>query len=369
MRVHIPEARRFVVGGPLATLARALLLPLLLGASLASVAACSSPASSGHRRPGAPPSTIAGPGGTNALPPTTQAQAPSSRASGREGVPAFTHIFVVVMENLSDQGALATPSIAALAHRYAFASSYYAVSHPSLPNYLALVSGSTWGISSDCTSCGVSGPNLARQLDAAGISWGAYLEAMPAACFSGPEADGGLYAKKHNPFIYFDDVRTNPRICNHLQPLSSLTTILSQTPSEVPRFVWVTPDMCHDGHDCSAATAGSWLSSFVSTVTASPAWQGGGVMFIVWDEGSDDSSMDPTTGATRSAGGGGHILALVVAPGLPNGEDVNVTYDHYSLLRTVEDSLSLPLLANASAPGVKPLAAFWSGGSASASAG
>lgn len=363
MRVRGVKARRFAVHPRRVSSSAALILALSLMASSAACSSQSSNASSHRPRDTTPTSTNA------AATSTTQTSSLAPHPEGREGVPAFAHVFIVLMENLSEEAALSAPSIAQLAHHFAFAASYYAVSHPSLPNYLALVSGSTWGISSDCTSCHVSGSNLASQLDAADISWGAYFQAMPAPCFSGPEADGGLYAQKHNPFIYFDDVRTKPELCNHLQPLSSLIPLLSQGASQVPRFVWVTPDMCDDGHDCSPATAGSWLSNFVSTVAASAAWQGGGVMFIVWDEGTDDSAVDPASGAVLPGGGGGHILGIVVAPGVQQGKVVNVPYNHYSLLRTVEDSFGLPLLGEAAAPGVRPLSAFWSNDAGSPGAG
>jgi phosphatidylinositol-3-phosphatase len=264
------------------------------------------------------------------------------------------------MENLSEPGALATPSIASLSRQYAISTAYYAVSHPSLPNYLALVSGSTWGTSSDCTDCYVEGANLASQLKSAGISWGAYFEGMPGPCFTGPES-GGTYAKKHDPFVYFDDVRADTELCSHVQPFSSLTPLLSQDASAVPRLVWVTPDLCNDGHDCPASVAGQWLSRFVSEVTASAAWRQGGVLFVTWDEGTDDSGVDPSTGAVTSSGGGGHVLTIVVAPGVPRGTEVSGAFDHYSLLRTVEDALGLPLLGEAGAPGVHPMTAFWSG--------
>ncbi len=266
------------------------------------------------------------------------------------------------MENLSASGALAVPSIAALAHRYAWASSWYATAHPSLPNYLALVSGRTWGVSSDCTGCLQPGPDLGAQLEAAGISWGAYFEGMPSPCFLGDQSADGSYAAKHDPFRYFLDVRDSPAACAHLQPLGALVPLLQGPAAAVPRVVWVTPSMCHSGHDCSPATAGAWLSSFVAQVTASAAWRAGGLLVVTWDEGSGDAGVDPTTGAVSSQGGGGRVLTLVVAPGIPPGTTVAVAYTHVSLLRTIEDALGLPLLGHAASPGVRPMTAFWQAG-------
>ena len=278
---------------------------------------------------------------------------------GLEGVPAFSHVIVVVMENLDAAGALSVPSIDQLAHRYQWTTGWYAVSHPSLPNYLAMVSGSTWGISLDCTSCYLNEPNLAEQLAGAGISWDAYFEGMPSPCFLGPQSADATYAQKHDPFAYFDDVRSSADLCAHLQPFGHLAPLLGGPASGVPRFVWVTPDLCHDGHDCPASEAGPWLASFVAEVTASAAWQQGGLLVVTWDEGVGSAGIDPTTGASDSNGGGA-VLTVVAAPGAPTGRQVPGPFDHYSLLRTVEDAFGLPRLADAGAPGVRPLTPFFS---------
>jgi phospholipase C len=284
-----------------------------------------------------------------------------SSGGGVEGVPSLAHVFVVVMENLGAQHALAVPTIAQLAHQYQSTTHWYAVSHPSLPNYLALVSGSTFGVDSDCTSCVQRGPNLGSQLSRAGVSWSAYFEGMPSPCFLGPQSPDGSYAQKHDPFAYFDDIRASLTLCGHLQPLSALTPLLEGPAAGVPRFVWVTPSMCHSGHDCAPAVAGSWLTGFVSQITASRAYENGGMLVVTWDEGDTDAGMNPADGAVTSDGGG-EVLTLVMIPGSPSGRALAGPYDHYSLLRTVEDGLGLPHLGQAAAPGVQPLGAFFTAG-------
>ena len=202
---------------------------------------------------------------------------------------------------------------------------------------------------------------MADQLSAAGISWGAYFEGMPSTCFLGPQSPDGSYAQKHDPFAYFEDIRSNTALCDHLQPLSALTPLLSGPASAVPRFVWVTPNLCDDGHDCSASVAGTWLSSFVAQVTASSAWRDDGLLVVTWDEGETDAGFDPSTGAPTSSGGG-QVLTLVVTPDGPAGRSLPGPYDHYSLLRTVEDGLGLPHLGEAAAAAVSPMSAFFAGG-------
>src|SRR5581483_10784471 len=122
----------------------------------------------------------------------------------------------------------------------------YAITHPSLPNYLALTSGATHGIASDCTSCRVAAPNIVDQLEAAGISWKAYLEDQPTACFDGAAAGG--YAKKHNPFIYYEDIVHSPRRCHELVGFATLAADLRH--GRLPTYAWITPNLCDDGHDC-----------------------------------------------------------------------------------------------------------------------
>ncbi|MDE3085248.1 MAG: hypothetical protein KGJ77_00650 [Acidobacteriota bacterium] len=301
-----------------------------------------------------------GPDRTTTTAPSTSTSAapPSTTIAAAAALASVGHVFVVVMENLGAGPARSVPAFASLAARYESTTRWYAASHPSLPNYLALVSGSTWGITSDCTSCTVRGPNLGTQLTAAGVSWGAYFEGMPAPCFLGSQSPDGSYAQKHDPFAYFDDIRSSPALCGHLQPLSSLPPLLAGPATGVPRFVWVTPSMCHSGHDCSPAVAGSWLEGFVGTVTASAAWRQHGLLVVVWDEGDGTAGVDPATGALRAAGGGGAVLGLVAAPGAPAGRALPVPYDHYSLLATVEDVFGLPRLGAAAGAGVAPLTAF-----------
>ena len=308
---------------------------------VASAAGCTTPSGSARSAPSRPTPADS----------TTTTAAPSALSS-------LSHVFVVVMENLGASPALATPQIAAVARRYEYTTAWYAASHPSLPNYLALVSGSTWGETSDCTSCFVSGDNLGAQLSRAGMSWGAYFENMPSPCFLGPQSPDGQYAEKHDPFAYFTGVRSDPALCAHLQPFTALPPLLSGPPGAVPRLVWVTPNECDSGHDCSPALAGVWLARFVAEVTASSAWQQGGLLVVTWDEGGGDAAMDPATGAVGPSGGGGAVLAIVVAPGTAAGRMLPGPYDHYSVVKTVEEVFGLPLLGEAAAAAVPDLTAF-----------
>lgn len=289
------------------------------------------------------------PGGGAIPAPPGPAVPPPTPAAARGAVPHFSHVFLIVMENLGFAQAVRLPFIAALMHRYGYASDYYAVAHPSLPNYLALASGHTW-VGSDCLFCYVSADNLGAQAAAAGVSWGAYMEGLPAPCWLGPLAGYAGYAGKHDPFRYFRDVRGSPALCARIRPLTELLPLLpvAVAAAQVPRLVWITPNLCHDMHNCAPPTGDAWLRSFVPQILASSAWRRGGVLFVTWDEGQG------------GAGGGGRVLTLVLYPGMAAGTRVAVRYSHYSLLATIEDGLGLPLLGHAAT--ATPLAAFWPAG-------
>ncbi len=233
-------------------------------------------------------------------------------------------VAVIVMENHSYGqiiGNAQAPYINDLARRYALATSYVAVTHPSLPNYLALTGGSTFGIRTDCTTCYVRSSNLVDGLEARRVSWKAYMETMPSACFTGPSS--GRYAKKHDPFMYFDDIRTNPARCNNVVPLDELDL------ARLPDFTWITPDQCHDMHSCSVATGDAFLRRTVPGLLRALGPKG--VLFITFDEGKSDQ----------------RVVTIVSGDGVKPGR-YSAPFNHYSLLRTVEERFGVtPLTGNA----------------------
>jgi len=269
------------------------------------------------------------------------------RTHARHAAPRYAHVFEVVMENLSFDGALATPGFASLAHAYAYASNFYATSHPSLPNYLALTAGQTFGISSDCLTCYVRSDNLGAQLSAAHISWGDFVESVSQPCYLGTSY--GEYAAKHNPFRYYDDIRSSPTLCAHLLPIVSLYADLGRGAASTPAYAFVEPNICDDGHDCSPDVAASWLSGFVATVTRSAAWRDHGLLVVTWDESEGDDSRLLPSGQVVASGGGGHILTIVIAAGAKAGTVITTPLTHDALLATVERNFGLPLLAGAAA--------------------
>jgi hypothetical protein len=248
--------------------------------------------------------------------PTSTAPAPSTPPTAA----AAPHVFVVVMENTGLGKALRSQPVARLASANALATNYHAVSSPSLPNYLALTSGSTWGIK-DNGYHPLPAEDLGTQLTAAGISWRAYMEGMTTAagCMRSPYP----YALKHNPFAYYGGACPA-----NVVPIEALDADLA---GKTPSFTWITPGLCHDGHDCTLDVAGAWLDDTVLRITSSNAWRAGGVLFIVWDESDGGSDVVPLIVLTRDA----------------KAMRVETQYDHYSLLATIEDLYGLPRLGAA----------------------
>ncbi len=233
-----------------------------------------------------------------------------------------------------------------LAKRFGLSTGSYAVAHPSLPNYLALLGGSTFGITSDCTSCTVHARNLIDQLDGAGISWKAYMEGLPSPCYQGPSA--GDYAKKHDPFLYFDDIAGDGDRCSHVVPLTQLTVDLAR--GALPRFAWITPDLCHDTHDCGVATGDRFLAGLVPSLQR--AMGPDGLVFLTWDEGVTDAGC-------CGSPGGGHIATIVVGSAVRAGARLAGPFSHYSILRTIEAVWGLPPLRQAGCSCTQIMTAFF----------
>jgi hypothetical protein len=262
----------------------------------------------------------------------------SAGASAPPQVPAFDHVVVVVMENKERGKVLgnpAAPAFNAFARNGAVLTAYRGVTHPSLPNYLALVSGSTHGISSDCTSCTVGGRSLADTLEAKKLTWKAYAEGLPRVGWTGPSR--GRYAKKHVPFLYFRGVLARPARLRRIVPLAQLGR--DRAAGRLPNYALVVPDLCHDMHDCSVATGDTWLKRFLPPLLKLP----GTAVFVVFDE---SDTADP------------RVPGLVLGPLVRAHSYSTGATSHYSLLRTIEEGLGLPLLGR-SARAV-PVTGIWS---------
>jgi phospholipase C len=265
-------------------------------------------------------------------------------------LPPFDHLFLIVLENRGfDQviGNPDMPSLNALAERYGLAANHHGVAHPSLPNYVALISGGTWGSRSDDPTQTFEQPTLAGQLEAKGLDWKAYMQGLPSAGFQGPFAGaGGLYAKKHDPFLLFPRIAGVPSRAGRVVPLQQLGADLET--GHAPAFAFIVPDQCHDMHgtsQCQDAHAldragDAFVQHWVQTIQASRAWTGNSAIVVTFDEA-------PQGVASVLGLGENHIATLVISREGPRGFTLHTPTDHYSLLRTLEDAWGLPRLGKA----------------------
>lgn len=349
------------------------------------------------------------------------------------------HIYVIMMENHATSQIIGNntdaPFINQLAHRYAVAMNYHGVTHPSLPNYLATISGDFQGIWDDCkagptVTCtpeefipgagDATDPNFSLytdpksplfgskppQLTAAeiasssakphwfagqtivdvlehkGMNWKAYMQSIP---FTAADVEfwptlGAttykLYAEKHNPFMYFTNIRGSASRMANIVPLPQLDYDLAT--NNVPNLVWISPDQCNDMHgvsdgsplgypNCSYPASGldhgaiqlgdAFLKETVTKIMSSRAWTKDSIMVIVWDE--DDYNGYPLgccyspTGTTGNFGnvftnvlGGAVTPAIVIQAGEPAHRESSRPYNHYSLLGTILRLWNLPCLGN-----------------------
>jgi phospholipase C len=294
------------------------------------LAGCAAPAS------GAPSGTIA----PSSVSPSSAVSAPAPGSAHVPGatptpVPAFSHIYLIVLENKEGSAIIdnaAAPYINRLATGYGLATNYTAIGHPSEPNYIALASGSTNGVSDDGVH-DLTAPSLFDEIGAAGRTWQVAAQNDRPGCFAGTTASGGedgpgTYARKHNPAISFRSISRNPAQC------ARITDFKGFDPAGAA-FSWIVPNMCNSMHDCSVATGDTWLASFLPRILASSAYRQGGLILLTFDEGS------------TNLGGGGRVATIVISPLARTGYVSAIAHDHYSLLRTIQAAWGLPCLARA----------------------
>ena len=268
----------------------------------------------------------------------------------------FNYVVVIVMENhgLSDIiNSPSAPFMNQLATSYGLAANYTAIDHPSLPNYLALISGqnfSSWSVKDcspgpDCTAG--SAPNLVDSLENRGLTWKAYMEDYPSSCGSHCSpggcflTDSSQYAARHDPFVYFGDIVNSTARCSRIVPANTgsdgapddlfLSDLAS--PSTVSNFMWLTPNLCNDTHDCPISSGDKYLSQIVPKILASKLFtHQKAALFITFDEGNTRYPRD-------------YVYSVWAGAVVKTGFESSNPYGHYSFLSTLEKVWHLTPLA------------------------
>jgi phospholipase C len=283
--------------------------------------------------------------------PSALAVGAGSGNGSRSDLKNFQHVFVIMMENTSYKSLIGNPNapwINFAAANYGLATNYFGVAHPSQPNYIAATSGSTNGVVND-NDITIKVPNIVDQLEAGGKTWKAYMQSL-SLCGGNllAHACGNqLYERKHNPFVSYQDIQSNPARMANIVDFSQFATDLAN--NNVPDFSWISPDQCHDMHgragpssdQCNfgnvqslIATGDAFLSTTVGQIMNSQAWNGNSVIFITWDE--SDFPFGDTSGCCDANPGGGHVVMLTISHSDHSARSSNVAYNHYSMLSTIE---------------------------------
>jgi phosphatidylinositol-3-phosphatase len=250
--------------------------------------------------------------------------------------PASARVFLLVEENHSFSdviGKSSMPYLNGLANQYALGTQYYADAHPSIPNYFMLTTGRIKTIDDGFTGT-VSDDNVVRELVKAGKTWHSYAEGLPKTGYTGP--DTYPYLKRHNPFVYFSDVIGTAQ-ANNVVPFSQFTSDLAS--NSLPDFSFIVPDALDDAHDGTLLAADQWLSTHIDPLIKSSAFQSGGVLIIVFDEGNGGDFAHI----------GGHVPFVIVGPHVKSGYRSSTFYQHESTLRLVLSTLGINSFPGAAA--------------------
>lgn len=263
---------------------------------------------------------------------------PASSSATAAPSHGFAHVYIVVMENREYDAVVGSPDapyLNGLFATFGLVTGMHAETHPSEPNYIALVSGDTRGVRDDGVY-NLDAPNLFDQAAAAGRTWRVYAQGYPGDCSgaasTGYVSDGpgqaGQYARKHNPAISFTSISGNPARCARITGLAGFDPAAAD-------LEFIVPNQTNDMHSASTATGDAFLRSFLPSILDSAAFAAGSLLVVTWDEGGSND------------GGGGHIATLVATPGMRPGARLGGDTSHYSILRTVEDAWGMTRLGGA----------------------
>jgi hypothetical protein len=276
-------------------------------------------------------------------------------------LPNFAHVFIIMLENRGYGqiiGSAHAPFLNHLATANGLATKYTGVAHPSQPNYLATISGGTFGVQDD-NDVTLHVPNLVDQLEEHGKTWKAYMQSInQCASLLDSVCGSGRYARKHNPFVSFADIQSSPVRMKQIVDTNALADDLAS--GHVANFVWISPDQCHDMHglllpssdrcsgdnpDALTAQGDAFTQTTVDAIMGSSAWAsaiGPSVIFVTWDESAGTS--EDNAGCCGVESGGGHVALIAISTASSGARTSTVAYNHYSLLATIQGSWGLGCL-------------------------
>lgn len=231
-------------------------------------------------------------------------------------------VVVVVLENTDPDDAERLPFLSRLASEGARLDQYYAIAHPSQPNYLAVAAGSTWGVDNDNVVT-LDVPHLGDLLEKAHLDWRVYAEHYPGHCSLVSATEDLLYVRRHVPFLEFANVQRNAARCN-ARIVNATVFEADIATGNLPAFSLFIPNQRHNGHDTSPGHADAWLESRFGPLLTDERFTERTLLVVTFDE-SDSANLRVTT--------------VLWGAGVRPGTTSTHRYDHYSLLRTIEELL------------------------------
>jgi phosphatidylinositol-3-phosphatase len=287
-----------------------------------------------------------------------------------QNVPRSSHVWMITEENHSFEDVIGNtqmPYYNQLAQKYGLATEFYSDQHSSLPALMWLVAGAAVETNNDTTSCQHGQDNVVRELLKQGYTWRSYQENLPYAGFQGLYTTDNLYYRRHNPLIDFTDVCPGTGQDTNSVPYAQMAT--DWAAGKTVNYAYITPDTDEDAHNGTLAGADEWLEDNLPAILARPEFQvgGDGILFIVWDEGDEASTVDNRCSATVSSGCGGRVATLVIGPGVKSGYQSTVTYHSENVLKTVCAAMGLATCPGA-AQNAAAMADFFTTGAGTASA-
>jgi phospholipase C len=269
----------------------------------------------------------------------------SCAAVSAQAAPSFQKVLIVMLENANYENAVDQPFLKDFAAHGALLTNYHGVGHPSQPNYVALAAGTYDGVSGD-GNVTLDLSHIGDLLEAKGKTWKAYAEGYPGGCFLG--SSDGAYARKHVPFLSFSNVTNDAKRCANIVDASAFSNDVAQ--GTVPNYSFFVPDLNDDGHDTDVATADQWLSKTIGPLLKNEAFMKDALVVITFDE--DDFFIRDGMMVNN------HVYAALAGGSVAPGATTSALYDHYSLLRTIEDGLGLGTLGRSDEQAA-PITGVW----------
>ncbi|MER3445359.1 MAG: hypothetical protein C4291_00330 [Candidatus Dadabacteria bacterium] len=248
----------------------------------------------------------------------------------------FERVLIIILENQNYGDAIADPYLNSLAKKGANLTNFHAITHPSYPNYLAMITGKEIPTRGD-KQVNLNERTIADLLKPAGLTWKNYAEGYPGNCFKYPTF--GLYARKHVPFMSF--IQIQEQECENIVPATRFAEDLNG--GALPNYMFYSPDMDNDGHDTGLGYCSKWLKGFLEPLRKNEAFMKGTLIVVTFDESRNDSNN--------------HIYTVLLGDMVKPGE-YNENYNHYSVLRTIEDNFGLGTLSDGDG-GTKPIVGVW----------